>query len=727
MPSKEPALIQTTHTDQDPPGPFRAFTSYRFYFALLIANAITLSIERFLKLVLQEPSGVASLLLALAAGTIIALAIEWRRLLHEAWHSLADLRAPTEVLDSVNRELSTSLGDLRRTIENIDLKSILINDSPFTGVVGSLYAGASDPALGRIESLSKEEYLYKYLVPSIRAMKSSYFTIHQADLSWFDQNEQFLLAFRDVNMAAVRCVRVFLFASEEDRLAFVADSERLARYWHLVGREFETYYAIMTELSQELVGKTDADITNLESSDIVVCDGQLVFTYRHGTPNGTLQFKHNPVPGEFPYEYVFDNLTGSLSHVIRPFDPPPGEVDLSLAGIPASKVLRIDLGAIRQNCVRISTEVGHGQILGVLKCDAYGMGLLEVAECLLRNDIQWIGVDTIVEAIKLRQRFPEASVVLLEGARSDDCLHIAKYDIQPFIWDDWGPLHALSQSAARYNTTVKVHVKINTGMNRLGVHWIKAPDFVEQLSEKLPTIDIVGIASHMSEGHSPFAESTREHKGRFADAVKKIEAILNRRVFKHMGNSCSMLVEDEPLKAWDDKSLVRVGGAIFGIVHPRPPSTSVKHKEQMLTECVQLVGSVAKVNTLKAGDSLGYGDYRVAEDCRVAVINVGYGDGIPWGSRPEKQDRNVIIQGQRCRIIGGICMGMMFARVDHIESVTVGEAVIMVGKSDSGQQISLRSLAETLDVHPYELMTRMGSSMRRHYDGVRTGNREHAA
>lgn len=355
--------------------------------------------------------------------------------------------------------------------------------------------------------------------------------------------------------------------------------------------------------------------------------------------------------------------------------------------------VEIDLGALSYNVKQLVQFLSpRTQLMAVVKADAYGHGAVTVAKTVLEAGASWLGVATVPEGIQLREGGIKAPILILGAINTKEQIHaIAHWKLQPTLCN---PKQALIFSntleAINYNSPLPVHIKLDTGMSRLGTNWQEAADFV-QLVQGLPLLDIASIYSHLATADSPDATVMQEQHRRFEEAIAQIKAREIKIPSLHLANSAATLAD--PKLHYD---LVRAGLAIYGLY----PAPHLKNKIQ-LQPVLQLKARVTQVKTIASGTGVSYSHQFIApREMRIAVVGIGYADGVP---RSLSNHMEVLIRGQRVPQIGTITMDQIMLDVSSIPDLQEGEIVTLLGEQGK-EQISADDWANQLNTISWEIL-----------------------
>lgn len=357
----------------------------------------------------------------------------------------------------------------------------------------------------------------------------------------------------------------------------------------------------------------------------------------------------------------------------------------------------IDLSALRHNTRYIKSLLPKDiRIMAVVKCNAYGHGVLEVTRELVKQGIEALGVSSLFEGIELRKEFKDIPIVVLSAGMSGQAEEFIEHDISPIVCS-WEMVHPLADSALKRGIRAKVHVKIDTGMGRIGVWHQNADEFIRSLYDT-PGIEIEGVCSHFAtadEEDLSFAEKQLEWFNRL---LAKIEDIPIK--YKHISNTGGIFNIPSSFL-----NMVRPGASLYGI----PPSRYVRGASA-LKPLLSLKTKIAFIKKIPPGRTLSYGrTFRTRKDMMVATLPVGYGDGIP---RYLSNRGHVLIKGQRAPILGTVTMDQIMVDITHISDVHTEDVAVLIG-CQGGEEITAFEIAGIGQTTPYEIFTSINKRVQR--------------
>lgn len=355
-------------------------------------------------------------------------------------------------------------------------------------------------------------------------------------------------------------------------------------------------------------------------------------------------------------------------------------------------VAEIDLGALRHNytVIRRAIKPDCG-ILAVVKADAYGHGFMDVSQELEKLGVTAFGVAFLAEGIQLRKSGIDRPVLLLGGIYPGQEKKCVGFNLSTAVFHI-SQARSLDAVAARLYRKAKIHVKIDTGMGRLGVPYQEAELFFRQLVE-LRNIDVEGILSHFASADEldragrEYTEKQVEH---FRHAVQSATACGFTPRYVHIANSAAAFGMELP-----DCNLVRPGIALYGAL----PSADFAGKMD-LRPVMALKSRIAMLKWVEPGTSISYARrYTAGEKTLVASVPVGYADGY---RRSLTNVGEALIRGQRVPVIGTVCMDWIMLDVSRVSNVAVDDEVVLMGSDQAGNCIRAEELAEWAQTIPYE-------------------------
>jgi alanine racemase len=340
--------------------------------------------------------------------------------------------------------------------------------------------------------------------------------------------------------------------------------------------------------------------------------------------------------------------------------------------------------------------------MAMVKADGYGHGMVKAAKAFGRAGCTTFGVAELREAILLRQAGIQGDIYVTIGFAVEDAELIFQHDLIPVIYS-YEAAQALSTKAIALGLEIGVHIKVDSGMCRLGIFPADLPTFLDTVSG-LQGIKIAGIMSHFPESDNPASKSTIKNFELFAGACG---ALKNRfGGLCHIANSGAVL--NFPHTHCD---MVRAGIALYGY-HPAGSGSSTNADAGNLIPAMSFSSRILQVKTIPAGTGVSYGyTFQTQKPTRLAVLPVGYEDGY---SRSLSNKGQVLVHGQLVPILGRICMNMCMVDVSGIESVKAGDAVVLLGQQGQ-KKITADDIAEEMGSISYEVLCLLGNNNKRQY------------
>jgi alanine racemase len=329
--------------------------------------------------------------------------------------------------------------------------------------------------------------------------------------------------------------------------------------------------------------------------------------------------------------------------------------------------------------------------MAVLKADAYGHGAIKIARTALSNGASWIGVATLGEALTLRRASIEAPILVLGYLPAWQASDAIRHNIRATVFTR-AVLEAFSEAALSLQKTAKVHLKIDTGMGRLGISPGETVSFVKNI--KLPGLELEGVFTHFGRADEADLKSAREQLTIFQAIIAEVEELGLRPPLVHAANTPALI--NLPEAHFD---MVRPGIGLYGL--PPSPNTPLPPEMQPVLSFKTTIG---QVKLLQPGSPIGYGaTYHTKTDETIAIIPVGYADGFrrapyTWGE--------VLVKGQRASLVGRVSMDQAAINVSHIPNVRQGDEVVLIGRQGS-EQITAEEVAANLGTINYEVVSQI--------------------
>lgn len=417
-------------------------------------------------------------------------------------------------------------------------------------------------------------------------------------------------------------------------------------------------------------------------------------------PNGFTGFSGNK-----DFQYSRERPQRTQGEVKR-FDPD------ELAKIPELdrrwSWLEVDLNAIRHNCMAVKQRIGQGcRLMAVVKADAYGHGAVRVAKTALNSGAEYLGVATINEAIELREALINAPILVLSEPPLTAIPLFLAYKVMPTVYT---PEFAIqyAEAADAHGIRAPYHLKVNTGMNRIGVRFDEVVDFMRQVSFHR-ALDLVGTFTHFATADCAETLDFQIQTKRFIEALNAMTAAGINPGIVHAANSAAAI--RYPDVHFD---MVRLGIAMYGL-HPSQITRSMIE----LHPAMSVYARITEVTTLAMSEGVSYGmQYRSPGSVKVCTLPIGYADGLRRGLSGRIE---VILEGQRCRQVGTICMDQSMIEIDMRTygnrarlNPQIGDVVTIVGRQGDSV-VTIDDMAHILGTISYEVAIGFSQRMPRIY------------
>lgn len=366
----------------------------------------------------------------------------------------------------------------------------------------------------------------------------------------------------------------------------------------------------------------------------------------------------------------------------------------------------VDLAALRENLAWIRNQAGPDvKIMTVVKADAYGHGLKQIAGLLMQSGTDVFGVANLAEAANIRAVGRGWPVLMLGACLPEEIALAVRDDVMPTLSTLAEAAH-FSREALLQGKTVRLHLKVDTGMGRLGVEPAEALPLMRAIRQ-MPGLQLHGVFTHYASVEDDPDYSQRQ-AAQFIALVRAARAEGMEIPIVHANSSGGLLLEPETLF-----NLIRPGLVVYGVV---PPGDRPVHAElaRHVSAALSLKCRVSLVKNIPTGKALSYGHTFVAPaPMRVATLTAGYGDGY---MRAGSNRAHVLIRGHRCRILGRITMDQMIADVTGAPEVSDGEEAVLIGRQGR-EEITATELARWMDTIPWEVLTNITYRVPRIYTG----------
>jgi len=365
-----------------------------------------------------------------------------------------------------------------------------------------------------------------------------------------------------------------------------------------------------------------------------------------------------------------------------------------------SSWVEIDLNGLRRNIDALRSALPPTtELMFVVKADAYGHGLKTMARTAADYNVNWFAVAHVHEAVTVRQACPSARILLMGVADAGDVPVLLQQRITPILV---GARHGacLAAEARKLKGCLQGHLKVDTGMGRLGVAWDQAVDAFQQLTH-MEGLEIEGVCSHFAAVEPQKPEAAENQVRLFRDVARAMEAYLGRPLIKHISSSRAMLYRPD----WDF-DMVRPGICLYGYGAGQAGMRCVTHP------FLQWKANVMQVRDVPEGFAVGYySTYVTPEPTRMAVLSVGYADGY---HRALSNRGHVLIHGHRCPVIGRVSMNWVAVDAGAAPGVKEGDEVVLIG-TQGETSVWAGELARLCRTIPYEILVGIDRMAPRRY------------
>ncbi len=363
--------------------------------------------------------------------------------------------------------------------------------------------------------------------------------------------------------------------------------------------------------------------------------------------------------------------------------------------------VEIDLTAIKTNVAVLVKQAGRAELWATVKANGYGHGAVEVARTALSAGARGLCVALADEAHQLRQAKIVAPILIVSEQPEVAFEQMLRDEVVATVYNE-ATINSYAAVAARLGVVGKVHLKVDTGMHRVGVPVASATARVEQIIAA-KSLQLDGVYTHFAAADLPSHDETAKQQWRFDDFVAELDGKKLRPKYVHTSNSAALL---RSLNAVTD--IARVGIAIYGIA----PSNETETVARGLRPAMSLHARVSHVQRLEAGEGVSYGlRTRLEKSANIATLPLGYADGVPrrlWSVGGE-----VLIGGKRCPIVGVVTMDQLMVNCGEID-VKIGDQAVLLG-AQGDELISANEIATRLDTIGYEIVCGVSARVPRVY------------
>ncbi len=370
----------------------------------------------------------------------------------------------------------------------------------------------------------------------------------------------------------------------------------------------------------------------------------------------------------------------------------------------AISFLHVDIDKIKQNYTNIIKSMISGQvkIIAMVKSNAYGHGIIQTSLALENEKVDYLGVFSLQEAFQLRKN-KLISPILIFGIPHRDELSSVDQLKATLVVSSPDELDDIIQWADYSKKTIRIHLKVDTGMGRLGFFCDDALKTIKSISKNYPSIEIEGLCTHFSESSSNDKSYTLYQGDLFNRLLRSLEKEKITIPLIHAANSGAIIRYPE-----FHYTAIRPGILLYGI---SPDETKING----LSPVLSLYSQVRGIKTLQKGSFISYGrTYQTKKTTKIAIIPLGYADGIPLTL---SNSGMVIIQNHLCPILGAVCMNQFMVDISDAPEVAIDDQVILIGSSEH-HTLSIRDVAKHANTLPYDILCRLSILSDRTYSGL---------
>lgn len=355
------------------------------------------------------------------------------------------------------------------------------------------------------------------------------------------------------------------------------------------------------------------------------------------------------------------------------------------------------------NFLEVKRAAGPGRkVCAVVKADSYGMGAIEMSKMYVENGVDMFAVAVITEALDLRVEIKDKDILVL-GYTTEEYFDDALNNGITLTIYNYDHAVSLNETAKKMNKTAKIHIKVETGMNRLGFLPTGENADIVKLISQMSNLYIEGAYTHFARADERDKTAARKQADRYFSFIDMLEKRGINIPIKHMANSAAII--DLPEYHLD---MVRPGIILSGFY----PSDEVNKEEYIFKPCVTLKARLANVKEIEAGEGIGYGHlYKTEGRTVVGTIPLGYADGY---SRLFSNNGYVVVKGVKCNILGKVCMDQFMVDLTNVENPKIGDEVIVYGDGTDGA-MTAEDAANARKTISYEVLTNLGKRLPRKY------------
>ncbi len=362
----------------------------------------------------------------------------------------------------------------------------------------------------------------------------------------------------------------------------------------------------------------------------------------------------------------------------------------------------IDLDALLGNLEVARSLTPHAEVMAVVKANAYGHGAVPVSLALEKAGVRFFAVALVEEGLQLREAGLRAPILVLGAAYDHSFAQMVAAELIPVVFrsEHLSQLAAAAQAAGR---SFPAHLKLDTGMGRIGVRLPELPGFLAEL-KRYPQIQLDGVLSHFANADLADTQMTRDQIARFKEAMEEISAAGLRPRYRHLSNSAGLMTLPE-VRDGTALNLVRPGIMLYGA----SPAADFPGADR-LRPVMRWTTQITHLKEVAEGTPVSYGStWRAPRPSRIATLPVGYADGY---SRSLSNKGQVLVRGQRVPVVGRVCMDMMMLDVTDVPNVQMEDTVVLLGTQGT-EHVSADEIAGWMGTISYEVLCGVGARVPR--------------
>ena len=352
----------------------------------------------------------------------------------------------------------------------------------------------------------------------------------------------------------------------------------------------------------------------------------------------------------------------------------------------------INLNSVKKNLETVKSLVGNTvSISAVVKADAYGHGAVRISNILIESGIDSLGVATVEEGIELREAGIKHPIIILGGIQKDEIHSVVKNCITPTVYDI-EILDSLSKEVNKTNRSLEFHLKIDTGMSRLGIKTDDVKNFVNEYKNH-NCLKLKGVFTHLASADDTKSDFTNSQISRFYESLDLMNSLNIKPCYFHLANSAAIQNYSE-----SHGNLVRPGIMIYG---------AGEQNGNKLSSVMKLKSKIIQIKKLAKGTPISYGGTYITErDSLIATIPIGYADGY---LRKLSNKAYVSVKGKKASVVGSVCMDFIMIDVTEFKDVKIGDEVTLFGD----EVVTINDISTWAETIPYEIMTLVGKRVHR--------------